>query len=611
MSTCFSSGISLGFIFYVSLSLGVAQTPEASEESIDVLYDSALTRSNADSIFRFAGRIDSLSRITGYDYGQVKAKMLSAYYYTTKLKLDTAFVLLGDCEQFFLQNSLLKNTKEHGRMYLYMARARVRNREPTLARFYGLQGLKIFEQIGDKVYVMTMHSVLATAEYTRDNYALALEHYLAEYRTNLELGKPEPDHSSSLGNIANTFQIMGQKEKAISYARLAINAQSEAGNPSGLLYTFNTMGNIHKKFGNFDSALYYFNKVLTQAKAQKNATFEFVAMQNIASVHTDAGDFERSNDAIKTALTYSSAPPSWMISFAKSQKAKNFLGLKKYDSAIRIASIVYSEAKAKENKQMKLQTAEMLAKAFEGKRISDSALFYWKVHYIYKDSIYNTDNQKKFSRLYAEFETIEKQKQIELMQQQQALASAENRFLYVLIASSIITAALVILSLILRHRNQQKEERLKTYELQSELDQKKRDLHQQALRLIYINNGLTEVFNGLKKIKSEGNGTLHDVQQVINTMQINRSLEKEWENFDRYFGNVHTEFSAAVNQTFPQLTVMEKRLAGLIKMNLTNAEIASVLSIEVKSVTMAKYRLKKRLGLSEEQDVAMFLQNLK
>lgn len=58
------------------------------------------------------------------------------------------------------------------------------------------------------------------------------------------------------------------------------------------------------------------------------------------------------------------------------------------------------------------------------------------------------------------------------------------------------------------------------------------------------------------------------------------------------------------------MSISEKRLAGLIRMDLTNREIAGILSIEDSSVKTAKHRLKKKLALTDEQNLYQFLVGL-
>jgi len=49
------------------------------------------------------------------------------------------------------------------------------------------------------------------------------------------------------------------------------------------------------------------------------------------------------------------------------------------------------------------------------------------------------------------------------------------------------------------------------------------------------------------------------------------------------------------------------RLAALLKLRLSTKEIAGMINIEYHSAKKGRQRLKKKLGLSQEQDLAKFL----
>ncbi|MDD5507661.1 MAG: LuxR C-terminal-related transcriptional regulator [Bacteroidales bacterium] len=61
---------------------------------------------------------------------------------------------------------------------------------------------------------------------------------------------------------------------------------------------------------------------------------------------------------------------------------------------------------------------------------------------------------------------------------------------------------------------------------------------------------------------------------------------------------------------FPHLTLQEKHLAMLIRLNLSTKEIATLLNISPKSVEVARYRLKKKLNLQQDDNLAQFINNL-
>jgi DNA-binding CsgD family transcriptional regulator len=73
---------------------------------------------------------------------------------------------------------------------------------------------------------------------------------------------------------------------------------------------------------------------------------------------------------------------------------------------------------------------------------------------------------------------------------------------------------------------------------------------------------------------------------------------------------VHHEFFTELKAFFPDLTQKELRLCAFVRMNLTNKEIASILNISVRGVETARYRLRKRLSLNHEEDMAEFLEKL-
>ena len=58
---------------------------------------------------------------------------------------------------------------------------------------------------------------------------------------------------------------------------------------------------------------------------------------------------------------------------------------------------------------------------------------------------------------------------------------------------------------------------------------------------------------------------------------------------------------------FPELTPGDLRLAAYLKMNLSSKEIAPLLNISVRGVENKRYRLRKKLGLAEEANLAEFI----
>jgi len=70
------------------------------------------------------------------------------------------------------------------------------------------------------------------------------------------------------------------------------------------------------------------------------------------------------------------------------------------------------------------------------------------------------------------------------------------------------------------------------------------------------------------------------------------------------------DFIKRANKRFPQLSEKELLLCAYIRMNFNSKTIASMKGIDSKSLNMARYRLKKKLGLVQKDDLEDYLRSL-
>jgi DNA-binding CsgD family transcriptional regulator len=597
------SFITIGtLLVLLTISEGKAQSSPA---EIDSLYYHAfaLGNSNLDSTLAIASDLVVLSREFRDEYGLVKAKILSSYVYFSRFKLDTARQLLDECELWFRDHPGLYHSQNRGRVQLYYSRLCARKQEYRLARVYGTEAVRIFRKINDAKYEGDALGHLGIIEFLIENYTASLAYYLeamrVKYNSPDERERAAPD---LLLNISLVYSRMGLYDEARNYARRSMNAVSSE-NRSSLSNILNSIGASHNLQNEYDSAIYYYEQSRKSAIENNTPALVFVAEYNIANVLSRAGDYRKSLDASRKALHSATVIPTGMREASEQLMASNYFHLKMYDSAILVARATLAKNLPRNNKISVIANADVLSNSFGSLKKPDSSLYYLKIK-----SAYKAGDQKKLSMLYAEMENIAKQKEIEILRRDTALSAIQNKILQLSIGFGAVLTPLAIGVLALYFRNRQKKEKLLHYQLRTELDQRKKDLHQQALRMIYINNGLAEIEDAVKKIKTDESDQVRELQDIFNGISVTHSLEQEWSTFYRYFGNVHVGFYEKFNTQYPHLTQLEKRLAGLVRMNLTNSEIAGLLSIETKSVKMAKYRLKKKLELTDEQDIYQFLQ---
>ncbi len=146
--------------------------------------------------------------------------------------------------------------------------------------------------------------------------------------------------------------------------------------------------------------------------------------------------------------------------------------------------------------------------------------------------------------------------------------------------------------------------------LSAELSSKSKELSKYALLIIQKNRLLDELKTKLKDvIRNPGSSNLRDFRNLVQMINYNFSPEKEWKEFNINFNTVHEGFSDALKSRFHDLTSNDLRLCALYRIGIPSKDIAEAMGISQASVKMARYRLRKKLGLSPEEDIHRFLES--
>ena len=168
---------------------------------------------------------------------------------------------------------------------------------------------------------------------------------------------------------------------------------------------------------------------------------------------------------------------------------------------------------------------------------------------------------------------------------------------------------------ILRHKIKIEEENEKEMERQRlaaeheklafEVDNKTRELSNAAFNLIRKNETLQHLKDTLQTNSNDPN-----IKHKINRM-IDEHLEgdHDWEVFEEAFNRVHDNFFIRLMRDYPDMTQGDLRLAAYLRMNLSTKEIAPLLNMSLRGVENKRYRLRKKLGLPETENLAEFLIN--
>jgi DNA-binding CsgD family transcriptional regulator len=136
----------------------------------------------------------------------------------------------------------------------------------------------------------------------------------------------------------------------------------------------------------------------------------------------------------------------------------------------------------------------------------------------------------------------------------------------------------------------------------AELQFKKRELTQLALHINQQNDFLESLKNNLKEATSSP-----EVKSLERELDAKLNLDKQREDFELNIDLINQDFYRKLEEKFPQLNENEKKLCAMVRLNLSSKEIAAIQNISPKSVDMNRYRMRKKLNLTNEDDLGKFL----
>ncbi len=455
---------------------------------------------------------------------------------------------------------------------------------------------------------------------------LALEHKVDAYLS----GKGRGDKNFyEAGEIAGLFSKLKLLDSSLYYYKEQINIAAEKGHHYRI-HAYNNTGFGYANMSESDSALRYYRLALEEweLKESKSSsdTFMFGMINgNIGSIYAELTKFE-------TALPYLETD----YSIAKSQK--------EYEVQVRAGEGLfkaYLELGYEEKAEVLLSEMELL-KGMGGLRADlaisklllkekrlDKEAFLLETEYCQSisDSMMKQVQRKgeQTAEVLAKYRVNKVSIDLELQQviANEAQANLEvaeqreknSRMMMIFFGIGIIVLLIVGVIFFRQKRKQalieQKLLQSEKANLDAELKLNKMELTDFALDLgrgrEFSENVLEKLERARKVSGAKQEHALKELSLFIKGhLNTGTSLALFQENVDK----INKLFFEKLTQQFPNLTNYEKELCGLLRLNLSNKEIASIKGISPNSARISKYRLKKKMNLPEEEDIVVYIQSI-
>ena len=143
--------------------------------------------------------------------------------------------------------------------------------------------------------------------------------------------------------------------------------------------------------------------------------------------------------------------------------------------------------------------------------------------------------------------------------------------------------------------------------LEAELQVKSKDLAAISLEAAVKHNVINSISESIRQQQKQGLVPKNYLKAVLTRIRQTSGDDASWNLFMQNFDLIHEHFFRNLKQRYPQLTMGDLKLCGLLRLNLSTKEIASYTHLSVRGVESARLRLRRKFGLTGNQSLTEFL----
>jgi len=479
-----------------------------------------------------------------------------------------------------------------------------------------------------------------------------------EIRKNLKLIN---DVAGSYDDLANVYNELGDYKKAIELQFKAMEIFKEQKNEKELALVYGNLSGLYQKLKDEKKSLEFLDKAINIFKKEK----DFYSLADSYSIkadhYFDVGNYQEAINLLKKSNEYYSkikvldGQGDILFSLGKIYEKKkdykkaldNFKKASDYyrKSGVKlplVKSMLYQTKILIYQKQLNAakNNLDKISKML-GDKFSDERLLFYQIQLKYFKSIGNYKKSTQIAELLMNTKDslnkinmqaaidkkllqmkLERQKlaNINLTKEKKILA-LKNRQMKLTTIGGVSLGILSFVSLILfiqkrkkeKHINELKirEEKLKAERLEEKMQYNTRKLTGFTLNLAQKNLLLRDLLKIIRKIEQE---KTDDFRTLIYKMKMKISnsfnTEDDWKRFNYYFEQIHPDFYKKLKKDYPKLSSNELKLAAMIRLNMNIKQTASILNMEPNAVRIARYRLRKKIGLQRQDSLYNFMQKI-
>lgn len=466
----------------------------------------------------------------------------------------------------------------------------------------------LLREIGDEQVLMVILNNIGTLSTALRQLPQGLECYsealaIAERRGDREM------RAKLVANIADVYIDLGEYQKAIEWKQLSLDLYREFGDRYGIGLSLCNIGRIHHRLGQDDLAHSYFEQSLAVMDDLGDLIGQAIAKRFFARFHAERHRLTEAREYALAALaccmqlhnldqTVDSLllvgridiqrnNPAGAMSYLRqalklaktTENPSSRVDVHRYMAEAAIATGDYPRALRELREALKVvppddvgphtvQARGLMAEVYEAMGDLPGALeatrSYYEARLQEGKQIHARHNQALQMRL--DIERAERQRQLMHLQNEQ-LAEA--------------------------------------------LEQRSREVNTSALSLAQKNDLLTSIVADIRAALADPSEAGERLRGTVSRIDLHLRTSADRQQFEQRLNHIHSGFLQTLAERYPSLSASERRIASLLRLDLSSKEIADIMTLGVKSIEVYRSRLRSKLGVPAAASLTTFLQAIR
>ena len=465
------------------------------------------------------------------------------------------------------------NPKELISVFLSIGNRYVEKDNCAEAMKYYLRGIDLSEESGLKQKLPNLYNNLGIVYLNTNNTEKALNLYSKA----LELFKEQKDTMNIAGtttNIGSIYIQLGQNEIAETYYRSGYELFKEFGSIEGMAHSQLKLGLLDLLKHEYDSAEQH---LLESIKIQK-----------------------------ELVVTYSGSK-SFFLAETYINLGIACLNLNKFQEARENLLAGYNIARNTNQYRLIALASQHLSRYFQNIENFESSLNYFQIFKQYSDSNFNEESVRRLTQVEMQNEFKIKLKEEELERKIEVQNEKRKNLIYIIISVGLFLLLTIVGLLLKLEKTGKRKAELEKSNLSVKLEHTNKELTTYVMYLLRKNEFIISIAEKLKVARLDAKTENKKIMtELIKELESNSNMIS-WEEFEVRFQQVYTGFYKKLNNDYPDLSPNELRLCAFFRLNMTTKEIAAITYQSINSITVARYRLRKKLGITSDENLIAFL----